>query len=252
MYNPQSSALTDLAINILTTSRNAIRGIVTHPHLPPKKLNITISELFSLDTNPDSIFLQRFHSILPNLAAIACPPTIPQEQLCQYFLTTLSPKRARGRFKEATAHFQLNDLYETMSTEMPDHTHLLPSILSPTTSYPIAGMSRSQLSHRLPPISFALNMRRKLRLPILPYECKCQCNKTYDIYGNHPFNCPKNHKGRPHNMITNKFSQALAPLLTTANIISPTMNLDKEINLHLPADPTARPFDVSFKPNIDC
>jgi hypothetical protein len=30
------------------------------------------------------------------------------------------------------------------------------------------------------------------------------------------------------------------------------MNLDKEINPHLPADPTARPFDVSYKPNIDC
>jgi hypothetical protein len=53
-------------------------------------------------------------------------------------------------------------------------------------------------------------------------------------------------------MITNKLSQALAQLLTTANIISPTTNLDKEINLHLPADPTARPFDVSYKPNIDC
>ena len=144
----------------------------------------------------------------------------------------------------ATSHYQLNDFYETFSTEMPDHTHLLPSILSPTTSYPIAGMSRSQISHRLPPIQFALNMRRKLRLPILPYEYKCQCNKTYDIYGD-PFNCPKNHKGRPHNMITNKFSQALAPLLTTANIISPTTILDKETHLHLPADPTARPFDVS-------
>jgi len=134
---------------------------------------------------------------------------------------------------------------------MPDHIHLLPSILSPTTSYPIAGMSRSQISHRLPPISFALNMHRKLQLPIPPYECKYQCN-VYDIYGDHPFNCPKNHKGQPHNMISNKFSQALAPLLTTANIISPTTNLDKETNLHLPADPTARPFNVSYKPNIDC
>ena len=107
MYDPQSRsrALVDLAINIQTTSRNAIHGIITHPHLPPKKLDTTISELFSIDTNPDSIFLQRFHSILPNLAAIACPPTIPQEQLCQYFLTTLSPTRARGRFKEATAHY---------------------------------------------------------------------------------------------------------------------------------------------------
>ena len=46
-------------------------------------------------------------------------------------------------------------------------------------------------------------------------------------------------------MITNKFSQALAPLLTTASIIAPTTNLDKETHLHLPADPTARPFDVS-------
>jgi len=44
-------------------------------------------------------------------------------------------------------------------------------------------------------------------------------------------------------MITNKFSQALAPLLSTANIISPTSTLDKEAQLHLPADPTARPFD---------
>ena len=156
MYDPQSRALTDLAINIQTASRNAIRGIVTHPHLPPKKLDTTISELFSIDTNPDSIFLQRFHSILPNLAAIVCPPIIPQEQLCQYFLTTLSPKRARGRFKEATAHYQLNNLYETMSTEMPDHIHLLPSILSPTTSYILPHCRNEQKPNFTPTTSYSI------------------------------------------------------------------------------------------------
>ena len=142
-------------------------------------------------------------------------------------------KRASGRFKEATAHYQLNDLYEIMSTEKPDHIHLLPSMLSPTTSYPIAGMSRSQLLHRLPTIPFALNMRQKVRHFNLPYECKCQYNKVYHIYGDHPFHCPKNHKGHPHDMITNKFSQSLAPLslLTTANIILPTSKLDKEAKL---------------------
>ena len=159
MYDPQSRALVDLALNIQTTSRNAIRGIITHPHLPPTKLDITI----------------RFHSILPNLASIACPPTIPQDQLCQY---TIFPHnsitKASTRITSST------------SNDMADHTHLLPSILSPTTSYPIAGMSRLQISHQLPPIPFALNMRRKLRLPILPYEFKCQCNKTYDIYGDMP------------------------------------------------------------------
>ena len=38
------------------------------------------------------------------------------------------------------------------------------------------------------------------------FECECQCNKVYDIYGDHPFHCQKNHKGRPHNIITNRFS----------------------------------------------
>ena len=32
----------------------------------------------------------------------------------------------------------------------------------------------------------------------------------------------------------------------------PTSTLDKEAQLHLPADPTARPLDVSYKPNCDC
>jgi len=163
MYDPQSRALIDLAINIQTTSRNAIYCIITHPHLLPKKLDTTISEIFSIDTNPDSIFLQQFHSILPNLAAIACPPTIPQEQLCQYFLPTLSPGDSRK---------QQHITSSTTSTKSCQQKCLI------TSTYSIAGMGRSQISHRLPPLPFALNMRRKLRIPILPYECKCQCNKV--------------------------------------------------------------------------
>ena len=193
MYDPQSRALTDLAIN----NQNPNYIPQHHPwycHPPTStakesRYNYNYKWTLLNQHQPWLYISPTIHSILPNLAAIAWPPTIPQEQLCQYFLTTLSPKRARGRFKEATAHYKLNDLYEIMSIEMPDHIHLLPSILSPTTSYPIAGMSRSQTSHRLSPITFTLNMRRKLRLPILPYKCKCQCNKVYDIYGDHPFNC---------------------------------------------------------------
>jgi len=139
---------------------------------------------------------------------------------------------------------------------LPRATGLIWTRLCTTNSKSIVFFQRSKqdFQHRRSrnPIPFTLNMRQKLWIPILPYECKCQCNKVYDIYSDHPFNCPKNHKGRPHNMITNKFSQALAPLLTTANIISPTSTLDKETHLHLPADPTACPFDVSYKPNIDC
>jgi hypothetical protein len=53
-------------------------------------------------------------------------------------------------------------------------------------------------------------------------------------------------------MIVYRFSPALAKLLTTANIISPTSTLDKEIQLYLPSNPTARPFDISYKPNKEC
>jgi hypothetical protein len=141
-------------------------------------------------------------------------------------VTTLSPRRARARFKEAAAYYQLNDLYEIMSTDMPDHIHLLPSILSPTTSYPIIGMNRSPIANHLPPVQFSISIQRKLRLQILPYPCQCQWGKICDVHGDHPFHCPKNHKGRPHNMIVDRFSPALAKLLTTANIISPTSTLD--------------------------
>jgi hypothetical protein len=45
MYDPQTRALPDLAINIQTTSCNAIQGIITHPHLPPRTLDRTISDI---------------------------------------------------------------------------------------------------------------------------------------------------------------------------------------------------------------
>jgi hypothetical protein len=53
-------------------------------------------------------------------------------------------------------------------------------------------------------------------------------------------------------MIIDRFSPALAKLLTTANIISPTSTLDREIQLHLPSNPTARPFDIFYKHNKEC
>jgi hypothetical protein len=81
------------------------------------------------------------------------------------------------------------------------------------------------IANCLPPVQFSISIQRKLRLPILPYPCQCQCSKICDEYGDHPFHCPKNHKCRSHNMIVDRFSPALAKLLTTANIISPTSTL---------------------------
>ena len=84
-------------------------------------------------------------------------------------------------------------------------------------------------------------------------KIQCQCTNIYDIIRRPSLSSLIiiNHKGHPQNIITIRFSQAFTSLLTTANIILPTSNLDKETRPHLPTDPTACPFDVSHKPNIE-
>jgi hypothetical protein len=101
-----------------------------------------------------------------------------------------------SRIQQHTINSRTSTKSCQLSTDtVPDHIHLLPSIFSPTTSYPIAGMNRSPVAHRLPSVKFAINRPLKPRIPILvPYECKCQCKKVCNINGDHPFHCQKKHK----------------------------------------------------------
>ena len=102
------------------------------------------------------------------IASTACPPTIPRTDLAQYFLNTLSPHSARGRLKKHATTIVKAELHNHMFAHHPEHFHLLPSILSPTTSYPLIAMSRCPIKNRLTPLAFLLSFRRKLRLPISP------------------------------------------------------------------------------------
>jgi hypothetical protein len=69
-------AIPDFLLTFTTSTRHATNGIHLNKHLHNVHLHHTISALYSIDTNPHSLILQRFHHILPNVAAIACPPTI--------------------------------------------------------------------------------------------------------------------------------------------------------------------------------
>ena len=90
-WDPKKSVL---VMGANTRNGNAISSngklrvwVLTHLHP-------TIAALYSTTTNPHPIILKRFHHIFPNIAASSCPPTIPQTELTQYFLTTLSPHSA--------------------------------------------------------------------------------------------------------------------------------------------------------------
>ena len=65
------------------------------------------------------------------------------------------------------------ELYKHVFEHKNEHFHLLPSILSPRTSYPLIAMSHSCIKHRLTPLSFLLSIHRKLRLPIYPNRTPC-------------------------------------------------------------------------------
>jgi len=195
ILDPRSRAIPDFMLNFTTSTRHATSGIHLNKHLKNVHLHKTISDLYSTHTNPHSLILQRYHHILPHIAAIACPPTIPRTDLAHYFLTTLSPHSARSRLKNHNTTIVHAELYNHVYEHERDHFHLLPSILSPATSYPLIAMSRCPIQNRLTPLTFLICIRRKLRLPIYPANIPCLCgHQIHDIFGDHAFCCDKGSK----------------------------------------------------------
>ncbi len=90
-----------------------------------------------------------------------------------------------------------------MATQAPEHRQLLPSILSPQTSYPLVDMNRSNAQHQLPDWTTLLALRRKLPLPI--YNTintpMCKCGKQHNCWGDHTVQCKLISKKIAHNII---------------------------------------------------
>ena len=147
---------------------SCLRKVTLDQQTPPQSTApLNLSHLFSLSTNHNSLIFQRYHHLLPQIAQIACPPTIPHMDLAHYFLTTLSPHSAHGHLKQHCTHTVKTKLHNHMFEHEHTDFHLLPGILSTQTSYPIIRMSRSVIKHRISPLSFLICIRRKLRLPLI-------------------------------------------------------------------------------------
>lgn len=135
--------------------------------------------------------------------------------------------------------------------EAPEHLHLLPSILSPLTSYPLVGMHRSNRRHHLPNWATKIAIQRKLRLPVYNTNNApvCRCGTQHDCWGDHTFKCKRISKMATHHIIRDSWAQALQPALSTAGYIRQSTPIDVE-NPHIhTCDTGARPFDVSFNPD---
>ena len=248
---PRLRAAPDFVLTMSSVCRRATFGFRFHKTLLPHTLHPSLSTLFAIDTNQSSLFLRRLHCLLPSIARIATSPTTPSASRTQALLTSTSPHSARDRIRKYCTSYLHNETHHEVSRTAVEHLHLLPSILSPQTSYPLIGMCRSVPSNRLAPWIFDICMKRKLRLPLLPADTPqlCACGTQADKYGDHTFQCKRICKIGAHNNIRNGLPSVLTPALSTAGYILPSSKFSIEPMLHLPSDPNARPFDIAFDPD---
>jgi hypothetical protein len=91
---PRTRAAPDFVITMRSTIRNAQHRFQLHKDLLPFQLHQSLGDLFTISTKPDSLILQWFHCLLPQIANIACAPTIPTPNRIQPFLSSVSPHSA--------------------------------------------------------------------------------------------------------------------------------------------------------------
>jgi hypothetical protein len=143
-----------------------------------------------------------------------------------------------------------HSLHQEMYVKSPENFHLLPSLLSPQTSYPFIGLCCSLPSNQLANWEFTTVLKRKLRIPLFPPDSTplCACGTPLDPFGDHVFKCTRICKIGTHSFICNGFARALTPALTTAGFILPNSTADVEPQLCLLSNPHTCPFDISFIP----
>lgn len=251
IINASNRAAPDFVINMMTCRRRSTQGFQMNKDITPITLHVSITNLYNLSSNEHSTCLSRYHQLLPYISSICSGPTCPPENRISHFESSISQHSARSRIKQFCGHLMTNQLYSTMQHEAPMHTHLLPSILSPLTAYPLIGMNRSNASNRLDNWSFDIAIKRKLRLPIFDQNnCPtCKCGRSHDPFGDHMFNCRNISKKMAHNIIRDSWATALQPALATAGYIRTNTKLDLERKNLKISDISAQPFDISFDPD---
>jgi hypothetical protein len=166
LLNASTKAIPNFVINMRNCRQRISQGFQLNKDITQIHLHTSIGDLFDTTSNHDSACLSKYKQLLPHISTICNGPKNQADNSTTFFESSISTKSARGRIKSFCGALVTNQIYNTMNADAPEHTHLLPSILSPQTSYPLIGMNRSNPSHRLPNWSFTIAMERKLRLPI--------------------------------------------------------------------------------------
>ena len=251
IINPSLRAAPDFVINMSASIRRTTLGFSINRDILPIRLHTSITKLFSYTDNTSSKCLQRYNGLLPHIAPLCCSAKCPSNEHIIAFESRTSPKSARHHLKKRIGAIITNQIYTEAANDNNTHLHLIPSILSPQTSYPLVGMCRSKQQNRLPNWMTEFAIKRKLRLPLYKttHPPICKCGTTHDIYGDHAFKCKRISKTQSHHIIRDSWAEALQPALATAGYIRHTSKLQIERKYISTRDISARPFDICFEPD---
>ncbi len=169
------------------------------------------------------------------------------------FLTSISPNSACNRIKTYCTNYINNATHHKVYTHAPEHLHLLSSILSPHTSYPLIALCHSNPTC-LPPWIFDTCLKRKLCLPLFDTDALpfCPCGWCLNPYSDHTFQCKHICKIRVHNKICDCLSSIFTPPsplpATSFKLQNLTLN-PCSILLFLSLDLNTCPLNISFNPD---
>ncbi len=165
---PRTQTALDFVITMASTCQNALQGFRNHKDLSNFFMHLTLSTLFDVFINTTSNILKRFQCLLPHIADIACAPSTPLSDRINHFLMLVSPKNTRSRLKLHINDYLSHSLYDEVFSNAPDHFHLLPSLLSSQTSYPLIGLCCSNPHNCLLNWQINTSIKHKLHLPSIP------------------------------------------------------------------------------------
>jgi hypothetical protein len=99
LIRPTARAIPDFVLTMAKATNYATQGISFHREAPNILLPTHICALYSQDSNPHSLTLQRFQYALPTIACVAVSHHIPTNQRVDHFLSRTSTNSARARLR---------------------------------------------------------------------------------------------------------------------------------------------------------
>jgi hypothetical protein len=125
LLNASHKAATNFVINMMTCQQRILQGFQINKDTKPIYLHDSIADLFDRNNNPTSDCLTQYFQLLSHIARICCLPNCTKNKHIQTFESQISQHSARGRLKTHCGNILTGQLYNLMTTQAPEHLHLL-------------------------------------------------------------------------------------------------------------------------------